>query len=177
MAIGCSTYRIDSLLLFRCSHWKLGRISVPIINILAINPRHSDSTNDCDVVANSTLADSTIACDDNKLTESTTTTTQEQQQQQPQMPSLPIRKQFTVVYAKRSRHSANLNKWRYSSVTMHSTDAHVIDVWTRTLQNELNGKKSDVGKYLLSLIMRRQRSKDEGWGRAKSTKIETRIHT
>lgn len=96
---------------------------MPVDNILAINPQSSDN-NEHDAT-NVTIASAGADA------ESTET-----------MQSPPVRKQFTVVYAKRSLNSANLNKWRYDSITLHSNDAQVVDLWTRTLQYELNGKNA-----------------------------------
>lgn len=98
----------------------IGRVSVAVVNILAINPQSSDNNE----YANVTTSTTTDA--DAETTEATQ--------------SQPMRKQFTIVYAKRSLNSTNLNKWRYLSITFHSTDAHVVDSWTQTLQHELNGK-------------------------------------
>lgn len=103
----------------------IGRISVPVANILAINTQSSDTSEHDAVIAAS--ATPSVAAVDAAATNETT-------------PSRPMRKQFTVVYAKRSLSSPNLNKWRYVSITLHSTDALVVDLWTRTLQYELNGK-------------------------------------
>lgn len=107
----------------------IGRISVPVANILAINPQSSDNSELDAVIATSatpSVAAAAAAVADAATNETT--------------PSRPMRKQFTVVYAKRSLSSPNLNKWRYVSITLHSTDALVVDLWTRTLQYELNGK-------------------------------------
>lgn len=93
---------------------------MPVTNILAINPQHCDNNNENDATTSTA----------NAKIESTSDMTQ----------SMPNQKLFTIVYAKRSPNSTNLNKWRYVSITLHSTDAQVVDLWTRTLQNELNGK-------------------------------------
>lgn len=113
----------------------IGRISVPVANILAINPQSSDN-HEYDAI-NATITTPIVIVGTN-ATESTETTH-----------SQPMRKQFTVVYAKRLSNSTNLNKWRYSSITLHSNDAQVVDLWTRTLQNELNGKNSTINSCIL----------------------------
>lgn len=100
----------------------IGRMSVPLANILAINPQSSDSNNEQAIVASTATFDA-VDADSGDTAQ-----------------SLPMRKQFTIVYAKRSLNSTNLNKWRHLSITLHSTDAYVVDSWTRTLQNELSGK-------------------------------------
>lgn len=46
---------------------------------------------------------------------------------------------FTVVYAKRCGHSANANKWRYHTVSLHNNDYRIVNVWIRTLQTTIRG--------------------------------------
>lgn len=87
------------------------RVSVPIQNVIAINPKTEDAADSL------SQGDAIISAS-----------------------SEPQRQSFTVVYAGRSDHSSNRNKWRYKSITFSSSDAHVVRLWIDTLQQAINGE-------------------------------------
>lgn len=49
-------------------------------------------------------------------------------------------KHFTVVYAKRCGNSANVNKWRHHTISLHNNDFRIVDLWIRTLQTAIQGE-------------------------------------
>lgn len=88
-----------------------GRVLVPIQDVIAINPKTEAAADSL------SQGDAIISAS-----------------------AEPQRQHFTVVYAGRSEHSSNRNKWRYKSITFSNSDAHVVRLWIDTLQQAINGE-------------------------------------
>lgn len=102
---------------------KKGRITVPIENIIAVNPQYTG-------VVNPALVADIKATDAQSSSEAATK-------------PLSDVKQFTVIYAKRIESASNSNKWRHFSITFQNNDSQVCQLWIETLQQLIDGEHND----------------------------------
>lgn len=80
------------------------RVSVPLTDIISVNPVLSNTLGD-----NETNQGHQLKC-------------------------------FTVIYAKRSKHSSNANKWRHHTISLFNNDFRIVSLWIRTLQTAIEGR-------------------------------------